>query len=287
MRPDSPEARVRRRLAGSVIDEATLRAWFGRVPRPGPEAVARVRARLDEAGPLPLAPKGSWSTWVVVATLVLLPGSPQPPHREPLREPVVQEVSTPRPVVEPVVRIPAPPDERPPPAVVVRPKDRPVATTALSTREAVVHGVPGTVELHRSPLGTRVTVTSQARARCLAPWDPAGEQILEPGDVLSCRPVSEPGMLGRAWALHDAGAPTSAVVAEIEEVLGSADASTATELQLLAIEALRDVQPCAAAERAKAALRRGAGPRGEVLEDLRYTLDVRCLEAAPPGSSEN
>jgi len=220
--PDSLD-RVRDALSDE-LDPATLKALLQELPERGPDAVARVQARLDDppAAPPRLGRPGLRATLlgVIASVLALVAWVLVPsPTDSPLEAPPVAPASAPAPRLD----RPLPGAASLPPAVVRAAgeghlggtPERPVVSwfsgeleldgtaarqLTVTTREATLISTDGgRLGVVRDPLGSHVRVLDgSVRATCHA--EGPVDRVLIAGDTLTCLPVSIDGMLGRLRA---------------------------------------------------------------------------------------
>jgi hypothetical protein len=134
----------------------------------------------------------------------------------------------------------------------------------VHTDEALVKVVGTVFEVERGPLGTTVGVT---RGKVSVTCSGSDEQFLTAEHSATCLPTTAPGLLGRARALHDAGAGSSAVMETLELGLNRSPAPAIhTELSALRVALLAEgADPAAAVQAAREHLSRAdAGRRAEV-----------------------
>ncbi|MCB9763971.1 MAG: FecR domain-containing protein [Alphaproteobacteria bacterium] len=145
----------------------------------------------------------------------------------------------------------------------------------VQTREARVR-VTGTVlSVERDVLGTHVALTrGRVVVDCLAD---GRTHTLQPGDALSCLPVSADGSLARARALQAGGAAPEALLAEVDQGLSRAEGSRTARDELAALRASllhalgRDAEALAAA---RAWLDTDAAVRRDEVEQLALALSL-------------
>lgn len=152
----------------------------------------------------------------------------------------------------------------------------------VRTREADVRVVGTGFEVERDALGTRVAVVHGRVAVICADGQ---DDLLGAGETRTCLPTNASGLLGRARALAERGAPAGDVLAAAEAGLAAAPSGLVQgELALVRVEALgrlgRSAEALAAAGEALAA----PGARTEDLRRLaaRHALASSGCDAALP-----
>jgi ferric-dicitrate binding protein FerR (iron transport regulator) len=163
----------------------------------------------------------------------------------------------------------------------------PGAGVALSveTAEAVVRVVGTVFDVTRDALGTRVDVT---RGHVVVACTRGAPQDLYPGDTTTCLPARPLGLLGRARALAEAGAPSNDVLATLTLGLseaGPGDDAARDELTALEVAALARAGRRAEARRvADGLLAAGAGVRRGAVARIagQIALDAEGCAAALP-----
>jgi ferric-dicitrate binding protein FerR (iron transport regulator) len=255
--------RVRDRVlvdAGDVLPSTLLKA----LPAPVPGATTRVRARLARPAPRRIAPVPF--VLVALAALALLafrtfPSAPPPALAAGLDAPVAWEALQPTPEVHldfqgagtlgGTARAPRVAWERGTLRVEVEP-DRGI-DLAVQTREAEVRVVGTGFDVGRDALGTVVTVRHGHVAVMCTDGDDA---LLGAGESRTCPPTGASGLLGRAQALTDGGAPAEDVLAAADAGLAAgATGAVRSELGRVRIEALTRLgRPADALAAAEAAL---------------------------------
>lgn len=155
----------------------------------------------------------------------------------------------------------------------------------VETREAVVRVVGTGFSVERDALGTVVEVRhGRVETRCA---DDDAPVMLEGGDSRTCLPTSAAGLLGRAQALREAGAPATDVLAALDAGLALAPAGDPAREELLGarlrvLAETGEVVP--ALDVARALLAETSGVRREEVLALatRLALAAGGCEAAAP-----
>ena len=224
--------RVRRRIAPGEPDPVAIRALLHTLPEPSLGAATRVRARLAQPVHTPsrLAPALGIAAVAAAAAVALVFGlrttEPEPlalalsSDREWIRSEPAPNVSL---GFQGTGRITG--DEQSPRVVWesgtldVQVEPDQGVNLVVETREAEVRVVGTAFAVTRDVLGTRVVVDhGRVAVRCLG----SGESILSARDDHTCLPTTVGGLLNRAGALHDQGAPAT-------QLLETADAGLALD----------------------------------------------------------